>query len=97
MTLRCADCGADLGDHKARVAFICLDVMGDEYIESYWQCEGCGGYMTEIYHDRFLGEDEVRSGALDAGRALEMIELIKQCPDPSNKRCKCPAHQKLNR
>lgn len=68
--------------------------MGDEYIESYYFCEPCGVYTVEVYHDRFLGEDEVSlRGPMSKERGDEKIEVIRQCPEPGNKRCRCDAHQ----
>ncbi len=95
--MNCATCGSDLGGMDEREAFICLEVMGDEYIESYWHCSACGTYMQEVYHDRFCGEDDVRHGPIDAARAEAAIAKIRQCPEPGSKRCDCAVHQELGR
>ena len=34
-------------------------VMGDEYYYTYFQCEPCGHYYEEAFHDRFCGPSEV--------------------------------------
>ncbi len=60
--MHCQSCNADLGAAEARVGFICAEVMGDEYIESYRFCEGCGLYMTINLRDPFHGEISERGG-----------------------------------
>lgn len=93
--MKCTKCGKDLGGAKdgARVAFICGSVMGDEYVESYYYCDQCKVYSLSVYHDRFSGEDSVSvQGPLDPERAEAQIEIIRRCPDPGDKRCRCDAH-----
>jgi hypothetical protein len=76
------------------VAFISGSIMGDEYIESYYFCSRCEVYTVEIYHDRFLGEDEISvRGPVLKPEGDAMVELIKQCSEPWNKKCRCKAHQ----
>ena len=57
----CSQCGEDLHPHAKHesVASISGSIMGDEYVESYYFCKRCGIYTVEIYHDRFLGEDNI--------------------------------------
>jgi len=67
--------------------------MGDETIESYYFCSQCEVYTVEIYHDRFLGEDEVSiRGPVPKPEGDAMVELIRQCSQPWNKKCRCKAH-----
>jgi len=67
--------------------------MGVEYTESYFFCEGCDEYSVEVYHDRFLGEDDVLvRGPVSRSEGDARVELIGQCPEPWNKKCRCPAH-----
>ena len=98
--IKCAKCGREFdrrgGDHPA--AAMAGEVMGDEYIESFFFCAACGVYTQEIYHDRFLGDDSVTvSGPIDKARGDELVELIRRCPDPMNKKCECDAHRQYFR
>ncbi|MBP1695663.1 MAG: hypothetical protein H6Q41_851 [Deltaproteobacteria bacterium] len=62
---------------RGPVASISGGIMGDETIESYYFSSECEAYIVEIYHDRFLGEDEVSTRAgcslLDSGPHLLIL------------------------
>jgi len=94
--IRCSQCGRifdrEAGDRS--VASISGSIMGDEYIESYYFCAQCQVYTVEVYHDRFLGEEEISvRGPVPKTEGDALIELIKQCDEPWNKKCRCKAHQ----
>ena len=94
--IRCSECGRifdrEAGDRS--VASISGGIMGDEYIESYYFCNQCQVYTVEVYHDRFLGEEEISvRGPVPKTEGDALIELIKQCDEPWNKKCRCKAHQ----
>lgn len=94
--LRCAQCGREFAGQGAedRVASISGSVMGDEYIESYFLCKQCGVYTVEVYHDRFLGEEDVSvHGPVRKAEGDAKVALIRQCSEPWNKKCRCQAHQ----
>ena len=94
--MKCSNCQKDVGDIRARSAFICVEVAGDEYIYSYLLCDACGFYNLETYRDRFMGEEDVRISApieLEEGAAL--VEFIRKCKKPNNKKCKCIAHRQI--
>ncbi len=94
--IQCAKCGKNLtrGDGGGRIVSISGGIMGDEVIDSYYFCEGCGVYTIEVYHDRFLGEEEVSTqGPLSKEDGDEKIRLIGKCPEPWNKKCRCTAHR----
>ncbi len=94
--MHCQSCNSDLGGAEARVGFICAEVMGDEYIESYWFCESCGLYMTGNLRDPFHGEISERGGGqLSKEKGDRLIDQIRKCPDPSDERCQCAAHQEM--
>ncbi|MDQ7778471.1 MAG: hypothetical protein RDV41_02030, partial [Planctomycetota bacterium] len=94
--MKCAKCERDLGGMDKRAAFICVEVMGDEYIYSYWFCDACKVYTSEVYHDRFDGESSKnRRGPISREEGDKLVELIKKCPDPARKRCECEAHQRF--
>jgi len=94
--IRCSLCGKEFGQQRKEgwVASISGSIMGDEYIESYYFCSQCEVYTVEIYHDRFLGEDEVSiRGPLPRSEGDAMVELIRQCSEPWNKKCRCETHR----
>lgn len=93
--VQCAQCGSELAEPAAanRVASISGSIMGDEYIDSYYLCAKCGVYTVEVYHDRFLGEENVSvQGPLPKAEGDAKVALIRQCSEPWNKKCRCPAH-----
>ncbi len=68
--------------------------MGDEYVESYYFCSSCGVYTVEIYHDRFLGENEsFTRGPVSKSAGDAKVALIRQCSEPWDKKCRCNAHK----
>jgi hypothetical protein len=92
----CSKCGKKLGEgeHGAPVARISASIMGDEYIESWYYCDGCEMYTLEDYRDRFSGEDKVSvRDPIDKAIGDAKVALIRQCPKPNSKRCRCPAHR----
>jgi hypothetical protein len=94
--IRCSQCGEDWdpnGKYEC-VASISGSIMGDEYIESYYFCKRCEVYTVEVYHDRFLGENNILTrGPVPKAEGDAQVELIKQCSEPWNKKCRCKAHR----
>lgn len=91
--IQCSKCQRVL-EKDCREVSISGSIMGDEYIDSYYLCQPCQVYTVEVYHDRFLGEDEVSfRGPLSQDEAQAKIDLIRQCSEPWNKKCGCPAHR----
>jgi hypothetical protein len=94
--MRCLHCERDFPAGSHARAAIAIEVMGDEYIYSYWRCDACRQYTVEAYHDRFMGEDEVSflppvpEAVGDRG-----VELIRACPTPMDKWCDCASHRAL--
>lgn len=79
-------------------ASISGSIMGDEYIETYYFCENCRVYTREIYHDRFLGEEEIfLQGPISREQGDADVALIKKCSQPWNKKCRCKAHMEYFR
>ena len=96
MTVQCKQCGRELAGQgaKSSVASISGSIVGDEDIESYFFCQACGVYTVEVYHDRFLGEDEISlRGPIPKAAGDSQVELIRQCSEPWNKKCRCQAHK----
>ncbi len=78
-----------------RIATICVTSAGDEVIHSYWRCEACDRIPVESYRDRFIGDPDIVAWTLTAAQGAEVVRLVGTCPDPSDKRCDCPAHRSL--
>ena len=79
---------------KGCAAAISGSIMGDECTESYFFCERCGVYTVEIFYDPFAGEETTRvEGPVSRATGDAAIGLIKRCPEPWNKKCRCEAHR----
>ncbi len=94
--IRCSQCGREIDLEKIEgfVPSISGGIMGDEYIESYYLCTHCDVYTIEVIHDRFLGEEDVSlRGPVSKSEAEAKIDLIRRCPEPGNKKCRCEAHR----
>jgi hypothetical protein len=53
-------------------------------------------YMTGNLRDPFHGEISERGGGqLSKEKGDRLIEQIRKCPDPSDERCQCAAHQEM--
>jgi hypothetical protein len=93
--IRCSQCGRDFEQHEKDqpVASISGSILGDEYIESYYFCSQCGVYTVEVYHDHFLGDDDIFvRGPIPKQEGDAKVGLIKQCSEPWDKKCRCQAH-----
>jgi len=94
--IECSKCGKPLdeGEQAGPVARICAGIMGDEYIESWYFCPDCQVYYLDNYRDRFSGEDSFSvQGPIAKAKGDAKVALIRQCPKPHSKRCRCPAHR----
>jgi hypothetical protein len=93
--IKCLQCNQDLGEERKedRIVSIAGSIMEDEYIDTYYYCRKCGVYTVEVYYDRFTGPEEISfRGPLTKAEGDTKIELIKQCVEPWNKKCRCAAH-----
>ena len=89
-----ANCSRCDGEIDTPVISISGSIMGDEYIDSYYYCTKCRVYTLEKLHDRFFGEQSIRtSGPLTKAEGEARVTLIKTCPSPWDKNCQCPAHR----
>lgn len=91
----CASCGRPLGEGEERTptAVISGSIMGDEYTESWYFCPDCQLYTLEDHRDRFVGEESVQvRKPIDRATGDAKVDLIRKCPKPWSKRCRCPAH-----
>ncbi|MFO7696681.1 MAG: hypothetical protein R6X16_05945 [Anaerolineae bacterium] len=68
--------------------------MGDECTESWYYCTRCQAYTVEVYWDTFLGDDTVSlRGPVSRVQGDEQVALIRRCPTPWLKSCRCDAHR----
>jgi len=93
--VQCLTCKRELTASEGSRAGISISVTGDEYIYTYMYCTFCKSYTVESYYDRFLGESEISFFSVDKETGDRAMELIKACPDPFDKNCKCPSHQAM--
>ena len=96
MSMKCSQCGREFNreNNEGYMASISGSIMGDEYIETSYYCDRCGQYTVEVYHDRFLGEEDISvRGPLSKAEGDAQVELIKKCPEPWDKKCRCEAHK----
>ena len=94
--IECSKCGNELGEGEEGrpLAVISGGIMGDEYTESWYFCHACQLYTVGNYHDRFSGEDDFRvAGPVDTATGDAKVAIIRRCPKPWSKRCRCPAHR----
>jgi len=76
------------------VASISGSILGDECTESYFFCDRCGVYTKEIFWDCFSGEESASvSGPIAKQDGDANVELIGNCSEPWNKKCRCEAHR----
>ncbi len=91
----CAKCGADLGGHENSDQ-ISVEVIGDEHTYAYWFCTSCDVYTRKIFIDRFLGlEYTLGPTWIKRQECDKLVEMIRRCPDPGSKRCKCETHRQF--
>ena len=92
--MRCAKCDLEIGGPERAVASISAEVMGDEYIESYWLCKKCGVYTKEVFRDSFTtGAHVTVSGPIPRQDGDAEILGLRGCPTPHDKNCRCDAHR----
>ena len=92
--MQCSHCDAEMDEAADRAATLCMEVMCDEYIDTYRVCHECGWFMKGSCRDRFHGpEVEYRPVAIEPEAGQAIVARIKKCPDPTYKMCDCDAHK----
>ncbi len=90
--VKCIQCGKELEKSEASISG---SQLGDENTDSYYLCPVCGVYTLEHYFDDFDGEGSSSfEGPVSKEKGDQAINLIRQCPEPWDKTCRCPAHLK---
>lgn len=89
----CASCQRELGGSPA--ASICYEDFGDTWDETWYLCPACDVYTRTVCHEVYLSDDEhtMTSGPIARAEGDARVALIRTCPDPGNKRCRCATHQ----
>jgi hypothetical protein len=78
------------------------DARSDEIALQIVKCQRCHFEAVAIYEESRRGaldseEFDHYGCALDQKELKELKALIKQCPEPKNRRCSCDTHLKLDR
>jgi len=85
----------DLQNGRERIISISGSITGDECTETYYYCENCGVYTIEVFWELFSGQESVcLRGPIDKADGDRKITLVRECSEPWNKKCRCPAHLK---
>jgi hypothetical protein len=95
LMIKCLQCGREfaLGLDGDCVASISGSVMGDEVTHSYYPCDRCGTYTIETYYEPFFGDGESnQEGPIPREAGDAAVAVIKACPQPWDKQCRCEAH-----
>jgi hypothetical protein len=92
--MHCIQCNRSFLNED-RVASISGSIMGDEHTDVWLLCPVCGGYTVVSWWDNFTGvETESVSGPESMQEGDERVELIRQCSEPWDKKCRCAAHRR---
>ena len=76
------------------MASISGSIMGDEHTDVYYLCPACGQYTIAQWWDDFTGVETMNASGPHAPEEVRRrIELIRQCPEPWDKKCRCQAHR----
>ena len=93
MAVECLRCCTVL-NKEDWAASISGSILGDEHTDTYFRCAGCGFYTVVADWDDFTGvETTTVSGPLAGAEGDERVRLIRQCAQPWDKQCRCPAHR----
>ena len=88
----CQQCKREFLEDE-RMASMSGSVLGDECTDSYFLCPVCQLYTVVSWHDNFTGIETMSvSGPISRQRGDESVALIRQCPRPWDKKCRCEAH-----
>jgi len=92
-TLQCVKCGRPFLDEE-RITSISGSIMGDEYTDVYYLCPVCRVYSVATWRDNFTGIETMHlSGPVSMERGNELVEQIRKCSRPWDKKCRCEAHR----
>ncbi len=100
MSIRCPDCQAGALSFVARLE-VPPDGRWDEIGFCVYDCR-CGFRGVAVSCEERRGRLDTETVEtyglrLDDAHAQVLLELIRRCPDPSDRRCRCEAHLALGR
>ena len=97
-SMKCKKCGADLGGFENEAASICLRVRGDGETRTYFLCTHCDAYSVWVWVEEFFTDRDTLygSGPISRKEGDKIVEMIRKCPAPNNKSCKCPTHEEMS-
>lgn len=91
--MNCIKCNREFSKDD-NLAAISGSIMGDEYTDVYYLCPVCDVFTVANWRDNFTGVETMNvSGPLEEHKGKELLELIRQCSRPWDKKCRCPAHR----
>lgn len=92
--MQCLQCKKPFDLEKDRAATSCRSFLGDENIENRFFRPECSVYPQSSCRDRFSGSgSQGLHGPIPNPEGDEKVALIRQCPRPWSKRCRCEAHE----
>ena len=92
--MQCQQCHKELSDPEW-IASISGSILGDERTDVYYLCSVCGVYSLECWWDAFTGiETSSVRGPLEKSAGDALVEIIRQCAEPWDKKCRCDAHRR---
>lgn len=94
--MTCSKCRTDFPDDDsgAPVASISGSMIGDEHTDVYYLCPRCDFYTVVQVCEPFLGEEQRSvSGPLSREKGDAEVAVIRECPEPWDKKCRCPSHR----
>ena len=97
-SMKCKQCGADLGGLEKAEASICLRVRGDEETRTYFLCTACDVYTVWVWIEEFFTDKDslFAIGPIPREKGDEIVAKIRKCPDPGLISCRCPTHQEMS-
>jgi hypothetical protein len=93
--VRCSKCSHvfDPLDGAERIVSITGCVGGEERVETFYYCGRCGLYTVEECLALFSGHEKINiHGPMGKAEGDAKVELIRACPGPWDRECRCPTH-----
>ncbi len=92
--MKCQQCCKDLAEENLIVS-ISGSIMGDECTDAYYFCPVCKVYSVETRWDNFTGiETSGTSVLLSQEEGDVIVNRIKTCDTPWDKKCRCESHRR---
>ncbi len=97
-SMKCIQCGADLGGLENKVASISLSFRGDEMERVYFLCTTCDVYTAWVCIEDFFTDKDTMfaEGPVPREKGDLIVDKIRKCPAPNIKSCRCLIHEELS-